>query len=85
MNFKPSLADPDVWMRPSTKACGFEFYEYILVYVDDLLVISHAPKPIMETIAKAYRLKDKPTEPTNYLGQPYENGVSLMKRELCGV
>jgi hypothetical protein len=68
MNFKPSLADPDVWMQSSTKDCGFEYYEYILVYVDDLLVISHAPKPIMETITKAYRLKDEPAEPKNYLG-----------------
>ncbi len=36
--------------------------------MDDLLVISHAPKPIMITITKAYRFKDKPAEPKNYLG-----------------
>ncbi len=36
--------------------------------MDDLLVISHAPKPIMITITKAYRLKDEPAEPKNYLG-----------------
>jgi hypothetical protein len=43
MNFKPSLADPDVWFRPATKDSGFEYYEYILVYVDDVLVVSAAP------------------------------------------
>jgi hypothetical protein len=27
MNFKPSYADPDVWMRAATKLDGFEYYE----------------------------------------------------------
>ncbi len=31
MNFKPSYADPDVWMRPAIKPDGFKYYEYILV------------------------------------------------------
>ena len=28
MGYRPSLADPDVWMRPGTKVDGFRFYEY---------------------------------------------------------
>ena len=40
MGFKSSIADPDVWLRPETKADGEEYYKYILVYVDDLLAIS---------------------------------------------
>ncbi|MFN9982546.1 MAG: hypothetical protein ACK53Y_21640, partial [bacterium] len=68
MNFKPSYADPDVWMRPATKDCGFQYYEYILVYVDDILVISAAPSPVMKTIQKAYRLKEEPSPPKTYLG-----------------
>jgi hypothetical protein len=68
MNFRPSYADPDVWMRPATKDCGFQYYEYIFVYVDDILVISSAPSPIMKTIQKAYRLKEEPSPPKTYLG-----------------
>jgi len=68
LNFQPSLADPDVWMRPATKDTGLEYYEYILVYVDDVLVVSAAPLPIMKTIQKAYRLKDPPAPPSTYLG-----------------
>jgi hypothetical protein len=68
MDFTPSYADPDVWMRPAAKEDGFNYYECILVYVDDLLVISHLPHPIMTTIKKAYRLKDEPSEPKTYLG-----------------
>jgi len=68
MNFQPSLADPDVWFRPATKDSGFEYYEYILVYVDDVLVVSASPTPIMKTIQIAYRLKDPPAPPSTYLG-----------------
>ena len=38
LKFKPSKADPDVWMRPEP---GGTCYEYIAVYVDDLAI---APK-----------------------------------------
>jgi len=68
MEFKPSYTDPDVWMRPATNVDGFEYYKYILVYVNDVLVISAAPIPIMKTLQQAYGLKDDPTSPTNYLG-----------------
>jgi hypothetical protein len=47
---------------------NFEYYEYILVYVDDLLVVSHCPNLIVETIQKTYRLKEEPAPPTTYLG-----------------
>ncbi len=40
MNFTPCLVDPDVWMRAACKPNGAEYYEYIFVYVD-LLVLSH--------------------------------------------
>ena len=42
-----SKADPDVWMRPAIKSYGMEYYEYALVYFDNVLVISCVP---MKTI-----------------------------------
>ena len=39
IGFKSSLADPDVWFKPSAKATGEKYYTYLLVYVDDLLYI----------------------------------------------
>lgn len=36
----PMKADPDVWIRPATKSDGFEYYELVLCYVDDILLIS---------------------------------------------
>ena len=44
MRFKLSIADPDVWLSPGVKPDGEEYYKYILVYVDDILFISHKPK-----------------------------------------
>ena len=56
-------------MRPATKPNGFEYYEYMLVYVDDILVASHDPKPVMEGIKLRFELKgDKYGEPTDFLG-----------------
>jgi hypothetical protein len=68
LGFTSSLADPDVWMRPATKENGEHYYEYLLVYVDDILAISVKPQLIMESIGKLYRLKESPGRPSKYLG-----------------
>ena len=41
LKFKPSKADPDVWMRPEP---GGTCYEYIAVYVDDLAIAAKDPQ-----------------------------------------
>jgi hypothetical protein len=68
MGFTSSLADLDVWYRADCKPDGFEYYSYILVYVDDILVISHQPEVTMTIIAQSFRLKDGYAQPTRYLG-----------------
>ena len=74
LGFTMCRADNDVWMRPAIKPNGFKYWEYVLVYVDDLLVVSHDPPSIMLVISKRYRLKVDPTtgkqyhEPSTYLG-----------------
>jgi hypothetical protein len=39
LQYCSSLADPDVWLRPNVKTNGDTYYEYVIVYVDDILVI----------------------------------------------
>jgi hypothetical protein len=68
MDFTPSLADPDVWMRAASKANGLQYYEYLLVYIDDVLILSHNPEPILRCIEKSYRLKGPASDPKTYLG-----------------
>jgi len=68
MGFKQSRGDPDVHFRMANSN-GKEHYEYILVYVDDLLVLSYLCEPIMDQIGKLYRLKDGSVgSPDLYLG-----------------
>jgi hypothetical protein len=74
IGFKPTRADPDVWIRPAIKPDGYKYYEYVLIYVDDILCCSHKAKDIMDTLAGLYRLKEDPKtgkkydKPTRYLG-----------------
>jgi hypothetical protein len=56
-------------MRPAVKSNGYKYYEYIFVYVDDLLVLSKQPRKIMKGISQVYRIKDGSViKPSVYLG-----------------
>ncbi|KAI2491177.1 hypothetical protein MHU86_23404 [Fragilaria crotonensis] len=69
LNYKPTKADPDVWIRPAMKADGFKYYEMVLVYVDDILCVSHDPKATMLGLQTTFKLKDDKVEkPEMYLG-----------------
>ena len=69
MGYHPSYADPDVWMRPGIKPNGFEYWELVLCYVDDVLSISYDPMKTMRQIQAKFKLKDNKIEdPKNYLG-----------------
>ena len=57
IGYKSTRADPEVWIRPAFKPDGFEYYEMVLVYVDDILHLSHDTKPTMEALRKLYELK----------------------------
>lgn len=60
-----------VWA--TSKPYGYEYYEYILVYVDDLLVLSYQSRIIIETFKKAYRQRRTCT--TNNLSRDYYQAV----------
>ena len=67
--FVSSLGDPDVWMKPKKKTNGEAYWEYVLVYVDDILCVSHEPQAFMDYIATKYTLKSGSVkEPDAYLG-----------------
>lgn len=67
--FSSCLADPDVWMRKARKPDGTRYWEYVLCYVDDVLVVSHNPKLVMEHLCSRYTMKEGSIkEPDEYLG-----------------
>ena len=56
-------ADPNVWIWPTFNPDGFEYYEMVLVYVDDILHLSHNTKPAIEALRKLYELKSESCGP----------------------
>ena len=50
LGFSSSRGNPDVWMRlPKRTSTGEEYYEYVLLYVDDVLVISERAEKVLRT------------------------------------
>jgi len=69
MGYKSTKADPDMWIWQAVKPNGFHYYEILLVYVDDILCVSHQPEKMMEQIKQLYWLKDDSIgPPKRYLG-----------------
>ena len=69
LHFESSLADPDLWRKPALKNNGDTYYAYILVYVDDILVIDDNPDRYMKMLQDSYTVrKDTVKEPDQYLG-----------------
>ena len=58
IEYTPSKADPDIWLHPEVKPGGFEYYEMILCYVDDVLIISHDAMKTMKGMQHKFKLKD---------------------------
>ena len=63
IGFKPSITDPDLWMKSSEHG---NHYEYIAVYVDDLAICIKDPKAFCDTLKEKYKLKLKGVGPISY-------------------
>jgi Reverse transcriptase (RNA-dependent DNA polymerase) len=82
IGFTSSKGDPDVWFRAQQGPHG-KYYEYVLIYVDDILCASHDPKAVMDVLSKTYRLKeDSVGPPSRYLGANIER-VVLEDGSIC--
>ena len=68
LGYTNTLADQDVWRRAATTKDGFEYYELVLIYINDILCVSHKPKETMDSLAGLYDLKDTVKPPERYLG-----------------
>ena len=69
---RPKTASEDSKrMRKSAKPDGTPYWEFVLCYVDDLLVISHDPKKVMDHFAR----RDDP------LAKALQDGTLVLSRE----
>ena len=74
MGFTPSMTDSDLWIK-----CLDEHYEYICVYVDDIIVFSKKPEIIIE------QLKNKFNYELKGVGEPeYYNGADVTRNTISG-
>ena len=63
MDFKPSKADPDIWMKLSKDGTH---YEYIAVYEDDLAICMQDTQVFCDSLKEKYKLKLKGVGPISY-------------------
>ena len=69
LGFKPCLANPDLWMLATMQPDGFEYYAYVLLYVDDVMVIHHDALSILARLDKYFKMKPGSIgDPSMYLG-----------------
>ena len=70
LGLKSCQGDTDIWMREATKTDGTDYCEYVLLYVDDCLLVSkHGEKILIEEIGNYFKLKEKSIGPPDvYLG-----------------
>ena len=73
LGFTPSSADGDMYYPKNKMPSGAEYYELLLVYVDDVLAVSHDPGTIMKMIGMRFEIKnDEWDPPKRYLGADVE-------------
>ncbi len=70
LNFESCKADPDVWIRKATKSDESKNYEYVPLYVNDLLVVSEKAETVVrQEFGKYFELKEASIGmPDIYLG-----------------
>jgi hypothetical protein len=79
MGFTSSMADPDVWLRAATKSDGETYYEYVLMYVDDILAMSQDAQAILKEVQGTFKFKNDKIEPPEFY-----LGAKLQKKEING-
>ena len=86
LGFVPRLADPDVWMREGQKADGTSYWEYVLFYIDNSLVISNNARHVLENkIGKYFTMKQGYFVPPHvYLGENIQNITLENGAKACG-
>ena len=69
LKFKSSLSDPNLWYEETISTDTVEYYAYILVYVNDILILDKDLEQFMQTLKEDYTVKPGSiSEPKTYLG-----------------
>ena len=84
LGFGPCKADADIWMRKAKRADNSDYWEYVLLYVDNCLAISEDPESIVRDEIGKYFLMKKASigVPDVYLGGKCRK-VELVTGDSC--
>ena len=84
LGFQSCKGDPDVCFRPSTKSDETDYYQYVLLYTDDILEIMEDPERFLcDELGNVFTLKEKSIgPPTQYLGNKVSQ-VTLENSTKC--
>jgi hypothetical protein len=66
LQFEPTIADPDAYRRRTVHPRGFEYWELLLVYVDDILIVPHNPQLHLQKLKQFHM--SAVGKPDQYLG-----------------
>jgi hypothetical protein len=78
LGFTSCKADPDVWIRENSDHTGAEFYEYVLIYTDDIFSIGKDPSAILSRLSKYFTLKEGSVGPPDqYLGAKIRSSIGV--------
>ena len=82
--FSSCKADPDIWMRKAKRVDNTDYWEYVLIYVDNCICISTDPEKIVRKEIRKYFLMKEASieEPNVYLGGKVRK-VKLDTGEIC--
>ncbi len=80
MNFFPSRGEPDIWMRKTKNKHGEDVYEYVAVYVDDLMMAMVDPEAFVLELKRKYQFKFKGTGPIEF-----HLGMNFTRDEKTGI
>jgi hypothetical protein len=53
------FANNDVWLKEEVQEDGFQYYIYILIYVDDILVIHHDAMKVLKKTDWYFKIRPK--------------------------
>ena len=71
IGFRSSPSDPSGWLRTEIKTDGEEYYEYVMMYIYDIMAISIYPTEILKSMeGKTVKYNiGKRAPPEMYLGE----------------
>ena len=73
IGLNPTMVYPKVWIRSPMRLDGYKYYEMILVYVNNIMIVYHLGDEVARKIGNFYKIKEGIQGlPTWYLGADTE-------------